>query len=158
MIDNLIYTIAKKNGASNSVAKLIIAQAKFETANFTSNAFKKCKNLFGYKFVGQRKYSDESCIRAPKSEGGVYAKYDNIEKSVLELLSWLKRRNINIQNEFSPVTYAAALKKFRYYGISSESYAKGLQHYLINTSPKMMGFDVSTLIIAGIIFYYLKKR
>jgi len=51
--DQLIYDAALKGGFNPTSAKLVVAQAKHETCNYTSNVFKKNNNLFGMKFVGQ---------------------------------------------------------------------------------------------------------
>lgn len=116
-----------------NLAKLIVAQAKFESANFTSPVFKANNNFFGYKYVGQSIASKGS--PAPKSEGDFYAKYKRIEDSIIELCNWIKRR-VNegifpkdLTTIKTPGQYATLLKRKNYYGVSVPHYTKGLQRY-----------------------------
>ena len=52
-LDQQIYDTAIKNGFNPMAAKLIVAQARFESADYTSNVFKQNNNTSGFKFIGQ---------------------------------------------------------------------------------------------------------
>ena len=49
--DQLIYETAVKQGFNPLAAKLIVAQARFESADYTSNVFQKNLNTSGMKFI-----------------------------------------------------------------------------------------------------------
>jgi uncharacterized FlgJ-related protein len=133
-IDKKIYDQAIKRGLIPTVANLLVAQARFESADYTSNVYKQNKNLFGYKFVGQRGATRGTV--APKSEWpnantpGYYAKYATIEDSVNEVINWLFRRQQEGKFLVNSLTtagkYAAGLKAGNYYGDSAANYSNGL--------------------------------
>lgn len=156
MYDQLIYNNAIKNGMPANLAKLIVAQAKLETNNYSSAVFKANNNLFGYKFVGQSIATKGT--PAPKSEGDNYAKYKNLENSVLELCNWIKRRvkegifPADLTTITTPAQYAALLKKKGYFGVSVVHYANGLQRYFRGIA------GVSGLLIAVVVglWFFLK--
>ena len=158
MYDNLIIQTALKNGMPLNLAKLLVAQAKYETANYTSNTFKQNNNLFGYKYVGQKLATKGTA--APKSEGDFYAKYKTIEDSVRELTAYIKRRvaegvfPTDLTTVTSPAQYAALLGKKGYFGVSVTQYAKGLARYLktVTFSPVLVIGLIATL------FYFLYQK
>lgn len=89
-IETIVYQTALANGMPDKLAKLITAQSKHESGNYTSPVFKANTNLFGYKYVGQKLATRGT--GAPSNEGDNYAKYKNVADSVTELTSWIKRR------------------------------------------------------------------
>jgi hypothetical protein len=63
------------------------AQAKLETANYTSNVYKKLNNLFGMKMPKERPTTaTASNIIA---EGRPYAKYENNDSSIKDMILYL---------------------------------------------------------------------
>jgi uncharacterized FlgJ-related protein len=92
--DQTIYDIAVKNGFTPQAAKLIIGQARVESANYTSQVFKNNNNMFGMKYVGQ-KLAQRGTL-APSSErtsGDVntnyYAKYASPQDSARDVIERL---------------------------------------------------------------------
>jgi uncharacterized FlgJ-related protein len=51
--DQLIYETAIRAGFTPTAAKLVVAQARFESADYTSSVFKNNNNTSGMKFIGQ---------------------------------------------------------------------------------------------------------
>lgn len=158
-IDTQIYSIAKKAGLSESLSRLIVAQARHETANYNSNVFKSCNNLYGYKFVNG-KWQLSACTNSP--EGGKYAKYKTIADSVNELIDWLKRREkegkLDTTKIFTTGQYALALKNNNYYTDSVRNYQTGLNNGLKNIKIVAASGLGIVLLAAGIYFYVSKKR
>jgi uncharacterized FlgJ-related protein len=125
----IIYNVVRGAGLPTSLSSFIVAQARLETANFTSNVFRKCNNAFGYKAVGT----------APKctgsTEGDYYRQYATVEDSAKEIVGWIRRR----QNEgkfpndltsiVTPEQYATLLKQSGFYGSPERDYASGLRRY-----------------------------
>lgn len=131
-----IYITAISEGMPKSLALLIVAQSKHESGNYTSNVFKTCNNLFGYKWVGQKGASQG----IKSTEGDFYARYASVEDSVRELTNWIKRRLKEkkfpaLDTITNAVQYATALKACGYYGDSPSHYVAGLNHYYKDNIP-----------------------
>lgn len=132
-VEQRIRNAAQLKGMPANIRTLLVAQAKHETANFTSNAFKKNNNLYGYKRYKGSKYQIGNGITS--SEGDAYASYASIEDSVKEVCDWILRRQK--EGKFpedlrfvDADQYAGYLKDAGYYGDSVANYTRGLKHYL----------------------------
>lgn len=127
--DERIYNKALADGMPTILATFIVAQARHETGNYTSNVFNTCNNAFGYKWVGQST-ANGPCVQSPELNS--YAKYVSLEDSVHELTLWIKRRQAegkfpaNLASITTPDQYAALLKESGYYGASLQTYLNGL--------------------------------
>ncbi len=132
-IESIIKRTAQEFGMPENMQLLLVAQAKHETGNFTSNAFIKNKNLYGYKYVSGAQYQLAKGITS--SEGNAYASYASIEDSVREVCAWIRRRQneSKFPSDLSSLTahsYAQLLKNSGYYGDTVANYAKALQNHL----------------------------
>ena len=162
--DYMVLNAALAKGLGSDLARLITAQARLESGDYSSNVFNRDNNLFGYKYVGQSGATQGTA--APASEGGYYAHYATIADSVNELVGWLIRRQnqglFDISNLTTPEAYASALKSGGYFGISAAEYAAGLKSKLqkIEGSNSAMDGTVYAVAIgaAFALLYYLKKR
>ncbi len=105
----------------------VIAQAKHESANFTSNVYKQNNNAFGMKVPSVRPFAGYQGTKAP--DGGYYAAYDNDTRSFDDLLKWMRFTHFptNLQ---SVEEYAQALKQRSYFTASLDSYTKALKSWL----------------------------
>lgn len=146
------------------IATCIVLQAAHETAGFTSNVFKSCNNLNGYKWVNQSTALGP-CLKSP--EGDFYAKYATIEDSVNEVVQWIKRRQkqgvfpADLNTITSLDQYAQLLKNSGWYGDSVSNYTNGLYYWsqkLVDTfkNPIVGASAILVLIILGILAY--KKK
>lgn len=157
MYDQLIYDIARRSGFPDNFARLVVAQCKHESANYTSNVFKLNNNLNGYKFVGQ-KIAKKGTL---SPEGDYYAKYAKVEDSVLELVNWIKRRQLekkfpaDLSTINSPAKYAELLKAAKYYGDPVEVYSKGLIRWIkkINVTTAAISL-LPILIFVGLFLFF----
>lgn len=169
-IDKQIYNQAIKRGFSPTFANLLTAQARFESADYTSNVYKQNNNLFGYKFVGQAGATRGTV--APKSEWpnantpSYYAKYKSVEDSANEVINWLLRREKEgkflIKDLTTAGKYAAALKSGNYYGSSAADYGNGLTAKLklinFNNGPSSnMAGALPILIFVGLALSLFKR-
>lgn len=159
-----IYNKALSLGMPQFVATCIVLQAAHETAGFTSNVFKSCNNLNGYKWVGQSTALGP-CLKSP--EGDFYAKYATIEDSVTELVAWIKRRQKDgkFPADLNTITslnqYAELLKNSGWYGDTVYNYVNGLYYWsqkLVDTfkNPIVGTSAILVLMILGILA--LKKK
>lgn len=132
-VEARIEDAARKQGMPENMQRMLVAQAKHETGNFTSNAYLQDNNLYGYKCLVSNISVHKSCGRG-SSEGNPYAHYDKIEDSVIEICNWIKRRisEGKIPNSLSAITidtYAQYLKNAGYYGDTVANYTMGLKKY-----------------------------
>lgn len=146
-IDQQIYVIATAMGFNKQSAALIIAQARLESADYTSNVFKNNLNAFGMKFVGQT-YATKG-TPAPESERSAqcnntgvcknsdfYAKYQTPTDSVRDVITRLYSKNIKgvtpdqLKNANTPEKFAELLKQRGYFGVTAKQYATGLKSKL----------------------------
>lgn len=134
--DQIIYDTAVKQGFSPTAAKLIVGQARFESANYTSAVFKANNNTSGMKFIGQPLATRGSL--APKSErsatcrsGGTcvnsdhYAKFASVQDSATDKIVRLYSKTMGgvtpeqLKNVKTADEFARLLKKRKYYGPSA---------------------------------------
>jgi hypothetical protein len=80
------------NGYSDTLGKLLAAQANYESGHYSNPAFNDFNNLSGYKNYGSKPNQYEVSIGNKASDGGTYAGYAALENSVDEILGWLEKR------------------------------------------------------------------
>lgn len=157
--DNTVYHQAISDGMPSKLAMLITAQARFESGNYSSNVFRSCNNLFGYKWVGQSSASGP-CLQSP--EGDYYAAYSSIAASVHEICQWIKRRvsegkfPSNLSSIDTPEYYAQLLKSTNYFTGTLSVYTNGLIAELQQIS--ISGSDTGALLLAGLAILILVRR
>lgn len=134
--DQLIYDTAISQGFTPTAAKLVVAQSRLETANYTSAVFKLNNNTGGMKFVGQKNATRGSL--APSSErsyscksGGAcsnsdhYAKFSSVADSAADVIVRLYNKTMGgvtpdqLKNAKTPEEFARLLKKRKYYGFGA---------------------------------------
>jgi hypothetical protein len=156
--DQLIYDTAIKNGFTPTAAKLVVAQARYESSDYDSAVFKNNLNTSGMKFVGQplatrgtlAPFSERSSGCQAVSRGQVggqgaspcrdsdhYAKFKSVADSAKDKIE----RNFNItrkgvtpeqlKNAQTPEEFARLLKVRGYYGGEESSYVGGLKAKLL---------------------------
>lgn len=164
-IDEQIYIAALKAGFDPSAAKLIVAQARHETGNYSSFQFRNNNNLFGMKFVNQ-----PLATKGNKSpEGDFYAKYPNVAASVQDLVNRnykISRGGVSFEDlrKVSDTTdFAQKLKKRGYYTASVGEYERGLKSALtriniVDLVKKNKGTLTIGLILIGIAAYWYYKK
>lgn len=107
-------------------ADWIQAQAKHETANFTSDVVKRANNLFGMKNASEgRKFSQ----LGKAVEGDPYRHYSNYNESIKDLIQWFEFTNFPT-NIGTIDSYVAALKDRKYFGAPEEEYLNGLKRWI----------------------------
>lgn len=133
-IGALIYATAFADSMPANMCALIEAQAMHETDSFSSHAFINNNNCFGYKYVKGAHWQDGQGITS--SEGDHYAHYIDIQASVHELTSWIKRRQkehkfpADLTEIKTPTDYATLLKICEYFGDTLQHYIDGLTYFL----------------------------
>lgn len=154
-IDTAIYNQAISMGVPAEVARLIVAQARYETGDYNNNAYKYYNNAFGYKWVGQQKWANGPGNIS--SEGNEYAAYPSVEYSTGELVDWLYRRQnegkFSVASLTTPAAYASALKNSGYYGQSASEYGSGLMAKLGKIAIVVGSSLGAIALIATVVFF-----
>ena len=118
-IDQAIYNTAIEQGFNPTAAKLIVAQARFESADkfgvdYNSGVFKANNNTGGIKYIGASQINAQRGSLAPASErtcgggcnGDYYAKFNTIQDSIndkIVRLYNLTMRGVTPQQSLVPV-------------------------------------------------------
>lgn len=184
-IDQLIYNTAIQQGFSPVAAKLIVAQARFESADYQSAVFRANNNTSGMKYIGQPLASrgtpapsnERTCNLTCNSD--FYAKFGSVQDSATDKIVRLYSKTMGgvtpeqLKNVKDADEFARLLKKRRYYGPSAYGTAgaeKEISQYAGGMRAKLLKINVlefvkknSTLLIAGLILlvggsYLLYKK
>lgn len=182
--DQIIYDVARRDGFNPVAAKLIAAQARYESADYTSSVFRNNLNTSGMKYIGQplatrgtlapaSERSDSCNTRSVCLNRDYYAKYRSVADSAKDKI----QRNFNLtingvtpqqlRNAKTAEEFADLLKKRGYYGITSFVYAAGLKAKMrkVNVSekePEKKSTDVFPYLLllagmAGYGYYYYNR-
>lgn len=142
-IDQEIYLMAIDNGFSDVSARFIVAQARYESADYSSNVFKNNLNMYGMKFIGQplatrgtlapvSERTKECIEKKICSNINFYAKYTNASDSAKDVITRLYAKTLKgvtsnqLKNAKTPNEFATLLKRRGYYGVSILQYENGL--------------------------------
>ena len=157
-IDQQIYNLAIQEGFSPTASKLIVAQARYESTDYTSNVFNNNNNMYGMKYVGQT--LAEKGTLAPDKElssscknGGqclnsdYYAKYKSPSDSAKDVIQRLYKKTRNgigfeeLKDVKDAQEFANKLKTRNYFGFydintpegqeEANKYAKNLNYKLL---------------------------
>lgn len=175
--DQIIYDTAIKEGFNPIAAKLVVAQARYESADYSSNVFKNNFNTSGMKFVGQPLATrgtlapfderSDGCQRvsvgqvggqgaSPCRDRDHYAKFKSVADSAKDKI----QRNFNItmkgvtpeqlKNVKTPEEFARLLKIRGYYGGEESSYAAGMRNKLLRIQVvEFVEKNKNTLLLVG---------
>jgi hypothetical protein len=167
--NNLIITTAMKQGISQTVAKIMAAQAEHETAKYSSNNFIKNNNAFGMAVPRTRKSKyilGAGSVNAPAAEGGFsYARYASIEDSVKDLIDWFKYNNVNWSVVTTPENYDAFLVSKGYHTASQTSYTVALRSlyndlkgFVVRNPKTSIAIAIAGAGLIGASIYLLVKK
>lgn len=129
-IDQDIYNTAIKQGFNPIAAKLIVAQARFESADYTSAVFKANNNTSGIKYIGASQINAQRGTPAPSNErrcnlqcnGDFYAKFDTVQDAINDKIVRLYNKTMGgvtpqqLKDSTSVDDFARLLKMRSYYG------------------------------------------
>lgn len=176
--DQIIYDVAISEGFNPTAAKLIVAQARFESADYSSNVFQKNLNTSGMKFIGQPLATRGTPAPANEQRCGggcdsdYYAKFRSVEDSARDKISRLYNITMRgvtpqqLKNAQNADEFASLLKKRGYYGAPESQYAAGLKAKLLriqvvefvtkNKNKLLIGLGL--LALAGAYYLYTKGK
>ncbi len=153
-------------GLPAALASLVLAQAKHETGNFSSDAFVLGNNAFGYSYVPGGYW--QLTTPNPASEGSrQMAAYGSLEDSVGEIIDWLYRRQSEgvfpaLTTVTTPEQYATLLRSAGYYTAPLSEYVAGLQRWWQSGSTAGLSGGATGLVLlllaGGLILSKRKKK
>ena len=163
--DNIIYQTAIKNGFKDATAKLIVAQARLESADYTSNVFKNNLNTSGMKYIGQplatrgtlAPYNErsDSCKRGGTcANSDHYAKFKSVEDSAKDKIERNYNKTIfgvppsELKKATTAEEFSNVLKQRRYYGFHDFSTPAGkqeAQNYANGLKAKLLRINIQEL-------------
>lgn len=149
-------------GVPAALANLIVSQARHETGNFTSDAFRLNNNAIGYKRYAGSNYQVGAGITS--TEGDPYGHYRRYQDSIKELVDWLYRRQR--EHVFPALTtvnsadqYAGLLKSAGYYGDAATNYAAALKRWFKEYGPVAAGIGIGgVVVVAALVYLYYRKK
>jgi hypothetical protein len=129
-IDQAIYNTAIKQGFNPTAAKLIVAQARFESADYTSSVFKANNNTSGIKYIGSSQLNAQRGTPAPASERtcnlscdrDYYARFNTVQDAINDKIVRLYNKTMGgvtpqqLKDSTSADDFARKLKQRSYYG------------------------------------------
>jgi len=167
-IDQIIYDTAIAKGFNPQAAKLIAAQARFESADYTSGVFRANNNTSGIKYIGSSQKNAQRGSLAPMSErsascrnGGTcvnsdhYAKFDTIQDSVNDKIVRLYSLTMGgvtpqqLKDVTDATEFATLLKKRSYYGATPYGTSQAdadIRNYALGLKTKLLKINVLAFI------------
>jgi hypothetical protein len=129
-IDQAVYNTAIKQGFNPIAAKLIVAQARFESSDYTSNVFLKNNNTSGMKYIGASQINAQRGTPAPSNERtcnlqcdrDFYARFNTVQDSINDVIKRLYTKTMGgvtpqmLKDSTSAEDFARKLKMRSYYG------------------------------------------
>lgn len=125
--DQIMREVFISNDISPAMAEILIAQARHETGNFTSNLFVKSNNAFGMRHPSKRPTTSLGPFARAEGRGG-YAHYESLEDSAMDMVLYLRARNIPNYSQVRP--YIRHIKKKNYFEDSYYRYAKAVERHV----------------------------
>lgn len=111
----------------------LFAQAKHETANFTSRLYISDNNMFGMTEERRpNKFGTRGTAQPKKDSAGkeiYYQRYNSDSESVLDMIEYLRRWKFPI-NFTTVERYVLQLKNNGFFGDSYENYLRGVKRFL----------------------------
>jgi hypothetical protein len=160
--DQIIYDVAIRNGFTPNAAKLVVAQARFESSDYTSRVFLTNTNTSGMKFIGQplatrgtlAPYNERSstCQRSSVCvNSDHYAKFSSVQDSAKDKIERLFTKTMGgvvpsqIKSAQTPEEFADLMKRRSYYGFHKYGTAdaqKEINNYAAGMRAKLIYIKV----------------
>ena len=146
---NIVYNTALSYGANDLAAKIIAAQAMFESGNFTSSLFQRSNNAFGMNVPTTR----PAPYVLGKDPSSSYAAYASLADSTRDLIDWLNYNNIDYNSEPDPASYVADISSSGYFSAPENEYSTGVTNEFNSIVGFLKDNSLTGLaILAGVLF------
>ena len=164
-LDQSIYNTALQQGFTPTAAKFVVAQARFESADYKSSVFKNNNNTSGIKFIGQPNATRGSL----SPEGNYYARFNTVQDSVNDKIARIYNITMRgvtptqLKNSESVDDFARLLKQRGYFTDTLSNYTSGLKAKLLKVNVlEFVKKNAATLVVGLILLvggsYLLYKK
>jgi hypothetical protein len=123
--DREIFDIALEFGADSLTARILVAQARFESGGYTNRLTIRHNNVFSMQHPRQRTTTSLGALATAEGRPNTYASYNTIRDSVADLFLYFKAKNIPITQP-SITRYVNTLKKKSFFEAPVDRYRKGV--------------------------------
>ena len=118
-----VLRVLREQGVGETLSHIILAQAKHESANFTSVIFEENWNPFGMK---QARVRETTCVGTSRGHGV----YLSLSDAVIDYVLYMKARNIPLEGK-SVKSYVMILKSKGYFEDGYENYVRGVEYFVL---------------------------
>jgi uncharacterized FlgJ-related protein len=128
--EQIIYNTLVENGVCDEMAKIIVAQAKHESASFNSKLFRKTNNPFGMMHPTRRQTTSKGTLAMfDHTTTKKFAVYDDIQCATLDYIYYMD--TFHYPKDFTSIkSYVSFLKKKRYFEADEALYLNAVRtHY-----------------------------
>lgn len=129
-IERIVFSELLSRGVDSTMAKIIVAIAKHESAGFNSKLYQTSYNLFGMTYppkrpttaVGHIQFLDNGNVRR-------FCKFNSTSSSAADMVLYLKHRGYPL-NIKSPEEMVRLMKSKRYFEAPEKLYLKAVKRHL----------------------------
>ena len=118
-----VLRVLREQGVGETLSQIILAQAKHESANFSSVIFEENWNPFGMK---QARVRETTCVGTSRGHGV----YLSLSDAVIDYVLYMKARNIPLEGK-SVKSYVMMLKSKGYFEDGYENYVRWVKYYVV---------------------------
>lgn len=123
--DREIFDTALELGADSLTAKILVAQARFESGGYTNRLTRLHNNVFSMQHARQRATTSLGAFASAEGRPNTYASYSSVRSAVVDLFYYFDARKIDLR-QHSITNYVYILKSKSFFEASTEHYKKGL--------------------------------
>jgi len=112
-------------------ADCMLAQARFESANFSSPLYKDSNNCIGYNYYSYSSWQSGPSTHINPSSGTPYAGYKTVNDCGGELADWIKRRKTSFDDVEDIYGYLDTMSQLGYATAPASVYAHAEEYYSV---------------------------
>ena len=165
-LDQQIYDTAIAAGFTPVSAKFVVAQARFESADYTSNVFKNNNNTSGIKYVSQANATQGTL----SPEGNYYAHFNTITDAINDKINRIYKLTMGgvtseeLKNSKTAEEFATLLQKRGYYTTDLSNYISGIKSKLLKINiiefvqKNKFTLGIGLILIGVGAYFYVKLK
>lgn len=123
--DREIFDTALEFGADSLTARILVAQARFESGDYTNRLALIHNNIFSMQDPRIRKTTSLGPLASAEGRHNTYASYESIRSAVVDLFLYFEARNIDL-TQHSVSKYVYLLKKKSFFEAPTIEYRRGV--------------------------------
>lgn len=124
--DREIFDTALEMGADSLTAKILVAQARFESGGYKNHLTIFHNNIFSMQHPTRRRTTSIGALATAEGRPNTYASYNSVREAVMDLFFYFKARKINLTQP-SINTYVYRIKKKAFFEAELSRYRRGVK-------------------------------